>query len=55
LDEDCYNTLLFNAKLSRYHPVINWWEAGELNQMPPQHFFKPLVQYSGGPDQQASE
>lgn len=50
LDEDAYNTLLWNAKLSRYHPVINWWEAGELNALPPQHFFKPLVQYAGGPE-----
>lgn len=51
IDRDNYNALKFNASLSRYHPVINWWDAGELNQMPPQHILKPLVQYAGGPEQ----
>lgn len=51
MDEKTYNDLRFNAMLSRHNAVINWWDAGELNQMPPQHIMKPLVQYSGGPEQ----
>jgi hypothetical protein len=50
LDKTTYNNLKWNAKFGRYHPVYNWWDAGELNQMPPQHYMKPLVQFSGGPE-----
>jgi hypothetical protein len=51
MDENAYNTLKYNAKFGQYHSVINWWDAGEINQMPSQRVFNPITQYAGGPEQ----
>lgn len=49
IDQDELNTLKFNAMLSRNHPVINWWYAGELKQAAPPQITNRVPGWTVGP------